>query len=146
MESLGMWQEVGFLAEAFEVFKDFGLSIDLVSTSQSNVTVSLDPGLNDHFQDVRDEFVRDLENYCQVEVIESVSAVSLLGRRIRTILHQLGSAFEVFQEHQVYLVSQAANDLNFTFVVESGQVDRLVRQLHEQVILQSGKQDSFGPT
>ncbi len=146
MDSLGMWQEVGFLADAFEVFKYYGLSIDLVSTSQSNVTVSLDPGLNDHFQDVRDQFVEDLGNFCKVNVIESVSAVSLLGRQIRTILHQLGSAFEVFQEHQVYLVSQAANNLNFTFVVESDQADRLVRQLHEQVILHSGNQQSFGPT
>jgi len=146
MDSLGMWQQVGFLADTFEVFKQYGLSIDLVSTSQSNVTVSLDPGLNDHFQDIRDQFVDDLKEYCKVEVIESVSAVSLLGRRIRTILHQLGSAFEVFQEHQVYLVSQAANDLNFTFVVESEQADRLVRQLHEQVILHSGDQESFGPT
>ncbi|MGM0545534.1 MAG: bifunctional aspartate kinase/diaminopimelate decarboxylase [Bacteroidota bacterium] len=146
MESLGMWQEIGFLAKVFEVFTHFGLSIDLVSTSQSNVTVSLDPGLNDHFQDIREEFVGDLQNYCQVEVIESVSAVSLLGRRIRTILHHLGSAFEVFEEHQVYLVSQAANDLNFTFVVESDQADRLVRQLHEQLILQSDKQQSFGRT
>jgi diaminopimelate decarboxylase/aspartate kinase len=146
MDSLGMWQEVGFLADAFEIFKHYGLSIDLVSTSQSNVTVSLDPGLNEHFQDIRDEFVADLESFCEVDIIESVSAVSLLGRRIRTILHQLGSAFEVFQEHQVYLVSQAANDLNFTFVVEGDQADRLVRQLHEQVILQSGKQQSFGPT
>jgi len=145
MESLGMWQQVGFLADAFEIFKQYGLSIDLVSTSESNVTVSLDPGLNEHFQDVRDQFVDDLSEYCQVNVIESVSAVSLLGRKIRTILHQLGSAFEVFQEHQVYLVSQAANDLNFTFVVESEQADRLVRQLHEQLILHSGDQQSFGP-
>jgi len=146
MDSLGMWQEVGFLADAFAIFKQYGLSIDLVSTSQSNVTVSLDPGLNDHFQDVREQFEVELSEICRVSVIESVSAVSLLGRRIRTILHQLGSAFEVFQEHQVYLVSQAANDLNFTFVVESDQADRLVRQLHEQVILQSGNQQSFGPT
>lgn len=146
MDSLGMWQEVGFLADVFDVFKQYGLSIDLVSTSQSNVTVSLDPGLNNHFQDVRDHFEEELGKFCKVEVIESVSAVSLLGRQIRTILHQLGSAFEVFQEHQVYLVSQAANDLNFTFVVESDQADRLVRQLHAQVILQAGNQQSFGPT
>jgi len=146
MDSLGMWQEVGFLADAFAVFKQYGLSIDLVSTSQSNVTVSLDPGLNDHFEDVRDQFEDDLNAYCKVNVIESVSAVSLMGRKIRTILHQLGSSFEVFQEHQVYLVSQAANDLNFTFVVETEQADRLVRQLHEQLILQSGNQQSFGPT
>lgn len=146
MDSLGMWQQVGFMADAFEVFKNYGLSIDLVSTSQSNVTVSLDPGLNDHFRDVRDDFVDELSAHCKVNIIDSVSAVSLLGRKIRTILHQLGSSFEVFEEHQVYLVSQAANDLNFTFVVESEQADRLVRQLHEQVILQSGNQESFGPT
>lgn len=146
MESLGMWQQVGFLADAFGVFKQYSLSIDLVSTSESNVTVSLDPGLNTHFQEVREEFVNELSELCKVEIIESVSAVSLLGRHIRTIIHQLGPALEVFQEHQIYLMSQAANDLNFTFVVSSEQADRLVRQLHEQVISQSGDQQSFGPT
>ena len=146
MESLGMWQEVGFLSGAFEVFKRHGLSIDLVSTSQSNVTVSLDPGLNAHFQDIRAEFVEELSQICKVDIIESTSTVSLMGRRIRTILHQLGSAFEVFQEQKVYLVSQAANDLNFTFVVASEQATRLVRQLHEEVISHSGNQQSFGPT
>jgi len=146
MESLGMWQQVGFLADAFEIFKRHGLSIDLVSTSESNVTVSLDPGVNTHFHEIRDVFVEDLSTICRVRIIESTSAVSLLGRHIRTILHRLGSAFEVFQEHEVYLVSQAANDLNFTFVVATEQAGRLVRQLHEQVISQSSGQISFGPT
>lgn len=146
MESLGMWQQVGFLSDAFAVFKNYGLSIDLVSTSESNVTVSLDPGLNAHFHEVEDAFTGELEEHCRVRVIEGVSAVSLLGRNIRTILHQLGPAFEVFQEQHVYLLSQAANDLNFTFVVDSSQADRLVRQLHEQIITQSGNRQSFGPT
>ncbi|MDX1673012.1 MAG: bifunctional aspartate kinase/diaminopimelate decarboxylase, partial [Balneolaceae bacterium] len=146
METLGMWQQVGFLADAFEVFKIYGLSIDLVSTSESNVTVSLDPGANTHFREIREDFVDDLRTLCRVSVIEGTAAVSLLGRHIRAILHQLGPAFEVFQEHHVYLLSQAANDLNFTFVVAADQADRLVRQLHEQVISQSGNLRSFGPT
>lgn len=146
MESLGMWQQVGFLADAFEIFKQHGLSIDLVSTSESNVTISLDPGVNTHFHEIREQFVKELRTICRVRIIESTSAVSLLGRHIRTILHRLGSAFEVFQEHEIYLVSQAANDLNFTFVVASDQAGRLVRQLHEQVISQSSGQISFGPT
>ena len=41
-----MWHEVGFLADAFQVFKRHGLSVDLVSTSETNVTVSLDPAAN----------------------------------------------------------------------------------------------------
>ncbi len=43
MESPGMWHEVGFVADAFQVFKEQGLSVDLISTSETNVTVSLDP-------------------------------------------------------------------------------------------------------
>ena len=35
MESIGMWQQVGFLADIFEHFKRHGLSVDLVSTSAS---------------------------------------------------------------------------------------------------------------
>lgn len=146
MESLGMWQQVGFLADVFAVFRQFGLSIDLISTSESNVTVSLDPSLNIHFNQIRAEFTAALEQYCTVQIFDSVSAVSLLGRHIRTILHRLGESFEVFKEHQVHLVSQAANDLNFTFVVDSDQADRLVRQLHEQVISKTLNNDALGKT
>ena len=46
MESPGMWHQVGFLADAFQIFKREGLSVDLVSTSETNVTVSLDPTAN----------------------------------------------------------------------------------------------------
>ena len=46
MESPGMWHQVGFLADAFQIFKQEGLSVDLVSTSETNVTVSLDPTAN----------------------------------------------------------------------------------------------------
>ena len=46
METVGMWQEVGFLARAFAILSDAGLSIDLVSTSETNVTVSLDASAN----------------------------------------------------------------------------------------------------
>ncbi|WP_133500240.1 aspartate kinase, partial [Cognatilysobacter terrigena] len=46
MESVGMWQQVGFLADVFERFKKHGLSIDLIGSSETNVTVSLDPSEN----------------------------------------------------------------------------------------------------
>src|SRR5690606_8274046 len=42
METFGMWQQVGFLADLFHIFKEHGVSIDLVSTSEANVTCSLD--------------------------------------------------------------------------------------------------------
>ena len=72
--------------------------------------------------------------------------MSLVGRNIRGILHQLGGAFELFEEQKVYLVSQAANDLNFTFVVDETQGERLVEQLHERLISSIGSDKVLGPT
>ncbi|HTB65471.1 MAG TPA: aspartate kinase, partial [Steroidobacteraceae bacterium] len=116
LDSPGMWHQVGFLADAFQIFKDHGMSVDLVSTSETNVTVSLDPQANTLDSEQLDALIGALSGLCRARAIGPCASVSLVGRNIRGILHQLGEAFELFAEQQVYLVSQAANDLNFTFV------------------------------
>jgi diaminopimelate decarboxylase/aspartate kinase len=146
MDTVGMWQQVGFLADAFAVFKEHGLSIDLVSTSETNVTVSLDPAANTLTPAAMDALVVDLAKLCRVEVIGPCAAVSLVGRRIRGILHKLGDALELFEEQKVHLVTQAANDLNITFVVDEDQGDRLVSRLHEITIHNSPDARILGPT
>ncbi len=146
METAGMWQEVGFLADAFAVFKRHGISVDLISTSETNVTVSLDPQAHALSTAAIAMLVEDLGQFCRVTVIGPCAALSLLGRDIRTILHRLGAAFEVFEEQHVHLVSQAANDLNFTFVVDEDQADRLVTRLHELLIDAVLNDPVMGPT
>jgi diaminopimelate decarboxylase/aspartate kinase len=146
MESPGMWHQVGFLADAFQVFKQHGLSVDLVSTSETNVTVSLDPAANTLDNTQVTALVADLSHLCRVQVIGPCASVSLVGRNIRAILHQLGGAFEFFEEQKIHLVSQAANDLNFTFVVDEDQGDRLVEQLHELLIRPAPGDRVLGPT
>ena len=146
MDTVGMWHQVGFLADAFQVFKDHGLSVDLVSTSETNVTVSLDPAANTLNQAALDALVADLGKLCRVETFGPCAAVSLVGRRIRAILHKLGEALELFEEQKIYLVTQAANDLNLTFVVDEAQGDRLVTRLHEITIQNSPDARILGPT
>ncbi|RFF31391.1 bifunctional aspartate kinase/diaminopimelate decarboxylase [Wenzhouxiangella sediminis] len=147
LEDIGMWQQVGFLAAVFDVFRELGLSVDQVSTSESNVTLTLDPGANVADQAVLDELARALGRLCRVEILTDCATVSLVGLGIRTILHRLGPALEVFEQRRIFQVSQAANDLNLTFVVESRHADRLVQQLHQQVIPGGVGGDSvFGPT
>jgi diaminopimelate decarboxylase/aspartate kinase len=146
LDSPGMWHEVGFLADAFQVFKSQGLSVDLVSTSETNVTVSLDPQANSLDAAAVDALVVELSRLCRVQVIGPCASVSLVGRNIRGILHRLGEALEFFAEQKIYLVSQAANDLNFTFVVDEDQADRLVDQLHALLIHPTRGDRVLGPT
>ena len=146
MDSPGMWHQVGFLADAFQIFKQEGLSVDLVSTSETNVTVSLDPAANTLDSAALDRLTAALGELCRVEILGPCASLSLLGHNIRGILHELGSAFELFQDQKIYLVTQAANDLNFTFVIDESQGDRLVQQLHERLIQSIGSDKVLGPT
>lgn len=146
MDSPGMWHQVGFLADAFQIFKQEGLSVDLVSTSETNVTVSLDPTANTLDAAALERLTSSLSELCRVEILGPCASLSLLGHNIRGILHELGSAFELFQDQKIYLVTQAANDLNFTFVIDESQGDRLVQQLHERLIQGIGSDKVLGPT
>jgi len=146
METVGMWQEVGFLAKAFALIERCGLSVDLVSTSETNVTVSLDTEANLIEASTLERVQEELGRICRVTLIRDCAAVSLVGRRIRGLLHKLGPALQVFEQQRIHLLSQAASDLNLTVVVDEDQADRLVRLLHAQLIAQAGAPEVFGPS
>ncbi|MDP8223140.1 MAG: bifunctional aspartate kinase/diaminopimelate decarboxylase [Candidatus Lernaella stagnicola] len=133
METLGMWQQVGFLADVFACFKKYGLSIDLVSTSETNVTVSLDNLANAMDTAILEALTAELECFSTVRRIDSCASVSLVGRDIRTILHRITPALVFFEEIPVHMVSQAANDLNVTFVIDQEHAARLVEHIHREL-------------
>ncbi len=134
MESIGMWQQVGFLADVFEHFKRHGLSIDLISSAETNVTVSLDPGENLVDTDVLSALCADLAKVCRVKVIAPCAAITLVGRGMRSMLHKLSGVLAEFGPLRVHLISQSSNNLNLTFVVDENLATDLVPRLHELLI------------
>lgn len=146
MESTAMWHEVGFLARAFGCFAQHGVSIDLVSTSETNVTVTLDIREGSIPDEVLDALVTDLKAICKVTVIKNCATIGLVGRKIRTFLPRLSPALSVFEEERIHLVSQAANDLNFSFVIDQEQAARLITKFHASVIRRTGSETTLGPS
>lgn len=134
IDTLSMWQQVGFLADVFTTFKEHGFSVDLLSSSEFNVTLSLDSNAKLRDRQALEALIADLNGFCRAKIIEPCSAVSLVGHHIRTVLPQLGPTLEVFEAKQVYLMSLASNDLNLTFVVDESQADKLCQQLHNLLI------------
>lgn len=146
MDTLGMWQQAGFLADAFAVFKRQGVSVDLISTSEANVTVSIDTAGTGVTDEDLTALLRDLAPLCKAKMISNCAAVSLVGRRIRALMHQLGPALGVFEEKRIHLISQAANDLNLTFVVDEDQANRMVRELHALLLAEPQRDALLGAT
>lgn len=130
LDTLGMWQQVGFLAEVFGVFARHGLSVDLLATSESNVTCTLDPTANALDAEVLAALMTDLGAHCRASLVGPCAAVSLVGHQIRAALARLGPALAAFEAQPVHLLSQAASDLNLSVVVDEAHAESLVRRLH----------------
>ncbi|MBN6149464.1 bifunctional aspartate kinase/diaminopimelate decarboxylase [Xanthomonas sp. AmX2] len=134
MEGIGMWQQVGFLADVFARFARHGLSVDLIGTAETNVTVSLDPSENLVNTDVLAALSADLAEICRVKVIVPCAAITLVGRGMRSLLHKLSDVWATFGRERVHMISQSSNDLNLTFVIDEADADGLLPILHAELI------------
>jgi diaminopimelate decarboxylase/aspartate kinase len=118
IETVSMLHQVGFLADIFNCFKQRGLSINHITTSEASVTVSLDNHTTAGDIALVELLLKDLSAFGKARLLGPCASVSLIGHHIRASLPKLGEVFEVFAQQQIHLVSQAANDLNLTFVVD----------------------------
>ena len=150
METISMWQQVGFLADVFEAFKRHGLSVDLIGSAETNVTVSLDPSDNLLNSDVLARLCADLAVFCRVKVIAPCAAITLVGRGMRSMLHRLSGVLAEFGALDVHLISQSSNNLNLTFVIDEAVVDTLIPRLHALLIraevMRVADASVFGPS
>lgn len=127
-----MWEEAGFLADIFTIFRKHHFSINLISTSECNVTISLDG--QGHERDKLQALLAALNTFCKAKLIEPCSSISLIGHHIRRILPELGSTFELFNHQQVHLMSLASNDLSLNIIVDESKAGKILQQLHQLLI------------
>lgn len=146
MESINMWHQAGFMGDVFNIYKQLGLSIDLVSTAQTNITISLDNIDNVINEAVLRDLKQALSSLCDVEIYRNCSAVTLVGYRIRALADKIAPVVSTFADQRIYITTQSSNDLNQTFVVDEDQADKLARALHEVLIIEDKELDDFGPT
>lgn len=143
LQSQRMWRRPGFLAQAFQALAGLGLSVDLLATSQTSVTMTLDPGQS-ITQENQQWLAAQLD--CQVDLMRDCASIHFLGNKIRQMLPQLGPAFELFEEHPIHLVSQSSSDVSLSLVVHEDQAERLIIPLHALLFGGSQESDVFGPT
>lgn len=146
LKTMEMWEVPGFLAAAFAPFDDLGISIDLVATSQSAVSVTLDkiPGGSDGAP--LGELLERLRTLGNVEVVHPCAVISIVGRQIRAVLAELSPALAAFAEKPVHLFSQSSEDLNCSFVVDEDDAPAIVERLHAALFSAQGSDERFGPT
>ena len=134
LQNLDARFEVGFLAGVFDIFRRRGISIDLVATSETTTTVAINCQTNHLGDDELNDLVEDLASRCKVTLFKQCVCVNLVGRGARTALSRLGNVMKYFQEHPLLMVSQSANDMCLSLLVNSGEHESLLKSAHQALI------------
>lgn len=140
------WQQVGVIASVAGCFERLGLSIDLLASSQTHVTITLDPAANQLSDGVMDALKHELAEIGTPQIERPAASVSLVGTSIADVLHELGPLLKHFEGENVHLLSHAANDLSLTLVVDQNASDQLVKTLHGKLFGARDADDELGPT
>ena len=116
----------GFMAEIFSIFARNGVSVDMVSTSE--VSVSLTVSKTASLEAVLDE----LRNMGDVEIEPDVATISIVGDNLRTSKGVAGRIFSAVKGVNIRMISQGASEINVGLVVEEDDVPEAVQALHHQ--------------
>ncbi len=123
--SAGMLGAFGFLRELFDVFNRHRTAVDVVTTSEVSVSLSLDD------ISALDSIVTELEQLGRVRVERDLAIVCVVGEGLRSTPGIAGRIFSTISDINVSLISQGASRINLTFVIEEEHVSDAVNRLHE---------------
>lgn len=146
MDLEATWQQVGVIAEVAGCFQALGLSIDVFASSQTHVTVALDPAANQLTDPVLEALAVELKQIGSPRINRAGASVSLVGTSIADVLHELGPLLEDLESENVHLVSHAANDRSLTMLVDQDAADRIVQALHAKLFASRSPDPDFGPS
>ena len=121
-----MLMAYGFLRQVFEVFERFRTAVDVVTTSEVSVSVTVDDRRH------LDAIVEALKQYAQVSVEPEMALLCAVGDRLRNEPEIAARVVAVLEEVPLRMISQAASRRNITVVMRQADLPHAMQRLHEE--------------
>ena len=125
IRSTRMLMAHGFLAKIFEVFNRFETAIDMVSTSEVEVSLTIDR------IDRLPEITEELEKFAEVTHDSRQAIVCLVGDNLRYTPGTVSKIFSAIENVNIRMISQGASRLNVSFVIDEDDLQTTVESLHK---------------
>lgn len=123
--SLNMWNNYGFVYDIFSIFKEHNVDVNIINTSQFNITTTTDEYDETKLNNIKNK----LEEKYHVDVISNNSIVSIVGDNIR-MNENIGNIFKKTKDFNILTTSYSSNDMSLSFVISSYDKIELAQTLH----------------
>ncbi len=116
----------GYLKAVFDVFDKYKCVIDMVSTSEVSISLSVDSNQR------LPEICEDLSKIADVKMEGNKALICMVGEDIRGHNGIAGQVFSAISHVNVRMISQGASEINMSFMIEEEDVEEAVRSLHKR--------------
>ncbi|MDO9656005.1 lysine-sensitive aspartokinase 3 [Glaesserella parasuis] len=132
LSSLSMLHAQGFLANVFAILAKHKISVDVITTSEVSIALTLDKtGSASLGADMLSpELLEELRQYCNVKVENDLALVAIIGNNLHTQAGIAKQLFATLSPYNVRLISYGASTNNVCTLVQNSEADDVIRSLH----------------
>lgn len=135
LHSLNMLHSRGFLAEVFGTLARHNISVDLITTSEVSVALTLDDTGSTSTGDklLTSALLTELSSLCRVEVEEGLALVALIGNNLCRACGVGKKVFGVLEPFNIRMICYGASNNNLCFLVPGQDAESVVQSLHRNL-------------
>jgi len=123
----------GFMSNVFAILSRYGISVDLISTSEVHISMAL---ANVQSKDL-ERALKELKKYGNVQITTDMSILSLVGKQMKNLVGTAGRMFTTLAAHNVNIemISQGASEINISCVISADSAPVALRAVHDECVL-----------
>lgn len=118
----------GFLSKVFDIFSRNNVSVDLISTTEANISVTCDYNTKNI-----EKVTKELSEFAEVVVDDDKSQISVVGKNLVNIGGLMQKVFGALQNNKLYMISQGASYINISVVVDRAVLSDAVNNIHQSL-------------
>ncbi|HLC96425.1 MAG TPA: lysine-sensitive aspartokinase 3 [Candidatus Nanoarchaeia archaeon] len=128
VNSLRMLEAHGFLAKLFEVFAKYRKSVDMISTSEVSVSLTVNQEKD------LDKIIKECSKFADVKVSNGKALICLVGEGMKHTAGIAGKIFSTIGKNgiSIEMISQGASEINISFIVSEAQREKVINILHDE--------------
>ena len=125
--STRMINATGFVQRVFDVFSRNGISVDIITTSEANISVTVAGGQN------TSALEEELSQFASVNIDNTKSQVSVIGKNVVNHGNLLQRVVNSLAGFNVHMISQGASNINVSFVIDRAALSDVVNSIHKNL-------------
>lgn len=135
LHSHNMLHSRGFLAEVFGILARHNISVDLITTSEVSIALTLDTTGSTSTGDtlLTQSLLIELSELCRVEVEEDLALVAIIGNKLSRACGVGKEVFGVLDPFNIRMICYGASSYNLCFLVPAEQAEQVVQKLHQNL-------------